>query len=115
MWHRHNWPFAAFKLGVAMCPIERFKVHPWSYARSEGFTEMSLLMASSATECRKLERLLIATFRGRPGCHNEAPGGEGMRDSESLCYAYCVFADAGTGRPLVVRQRVVTSKRWRAS
>ena len=70
------------------------------------FTEVALLMVSTATECRTLKRLLIATFRARPGCHNEAPGGEGMRDSELLCYAYCVFADAGTGRPLVRRRRV---------
>lgn len=78
---------AAFKLGIAMSPMERFRGHHWSYAISEGFTEMALLMASTATECRILERLLIATFRARPGCHNEAPGGEGMRDSELLCYA----------------------------
>ena len=67
---------------------------------------MALLMASTATECRILERMLIAAFRARTGCHNEAPGGEGMRDSDSLCFAYCVFADAGTGRPLVRRRRV---------
>ena len=97
---------AAFKLGIAMSPMERFRGHHWSYAISEGFTEMVLLMASTATECRILERMLIATFRALPGCHNEAPGGEGMRDSESLCFAYCVFADAGTGRPLVRRRRV---------
>ena len=97
---------AAFKLGIAMSPMERFKGHHWSYAISEGFTEMALLMASTATECRILERMLIAAFRARTGCHNEAPGGEGMRDSDSLCFAYCVFADAGTGRPLVRRRRV---------
>jgi len=97
---------AAFKLGIARSPVERFRGHHWSYAISEGFTEMALLMASTATECRILERLLIAAFRARPGCHNEAPGGEGMRDSDSICFAYCVFADAGTGRPLVRRRRV---------
>ena len=63
-----------------------------------GFTEMALHVASNATECSILERMLIATFRARPGCQNEAPGGEGMHNSESLCFAYCVFADAGTGR-----------------
>ena len=96
---------AVFKLGIATWPIDRFRAHAWSYAY-EGFTEMALLMASTATECRRLERMLIATFRERRGCFNEAPGGEGMRDSENLCYAYCVFADAGTGRPLVRRRRV---------
>ena len=102
---------AAFKLGIAMSPIRRFKGLSWSYKYSEGFTEMMLLMASTATECRALETMLIARFRARPGCYNEKPGGEGIRDSELLCFTYAVFADAGTGRALGLPAREVPGHR----
>ena len=88
---------AVYKIGIAMDPIQRFKGYSWSYIY-EGYEEMLLLVASTATQCRILERLLIERFKGRQGCQNEAPGGEGMRDSTNLCFVYAVFCDGGTGR-----------------
>ena len=88
---------AVYKIGIAMDPIQRFKGFSWSYIY-EGYEEMLLLVASTATQCRILETFLIERFKGRPGCQNEAPGGEGMRDSSNLCYVYAVFCDGGTGR-----------------
>ena len=88
---------AVAKIGSARDPIQRFKGFSWSYIY-EGYEEMLLLVASTATQCRILERLLIERFKGRQGCQNEAPGGEGMRDSTNLCFVYAVFCDGGTGR-----------------
>ena len=90
---------AAFKIGVCFNPSHRFRGETWSYCH-EGFTEMQLLSVTEATEARLLEKDLIANFRGRQGCHNHAPGGEGIAPSRSFCYVYCVFADA-TGRSFI--------------
>ena len=102
---------AVYKIGIAMDPIQRFKGFSWSYIY-EGYEEMLLLVASTATQCRILERLLIERFKGRQGCQNEAPGGEGMRDSTNLCFVYAVFCDGGTGRAWVLSGR--KAKRPRA-
>ncbi len=90
---------AAFNIGVAYDPIHRFRGETWSYCH-EGFTEMQLLSVTEATEARLLEMELIDHFRGRQGCHNLAPGGDGIAPSRNYCYVYCVFADA-TGRSFI--------------
>ena len=59
------------------------------------YEEMVLLLASQELGAvERLEKTLIATHRGRQGCKNVAPGGEGglaKRKAQSHCfYTYVV-------------------------
>ena len=95
-----------------MDPVDRWRLADHAYLRTEPFTEMWLLMTSNTKECKLVEIMLINRFKGKPGCYNEADGGDGIRDdTPGRCFTYCVFADAGAGRGFqdVVKCRLMST------
>ena len=83
-----------FKVGICYDPVHRWRGEDWSYVH-EGYDFMQLLMWSTATDCKHLEMLAIEQYKDRPGCRcqNETTGGDGIADSEDMCYCYLVVAD----------------------
>ena len=84
-----------FKICICYDPVHRWRGEDWSYVH-EGYDFMQLLMWSTATECKELERLTIDHFHGTTGCANQSRGGDGLADSDETCYCYIVFADVSS-------------------
>jgi hypothetical protein len=89
----------AFKVGITTDPVHRMFNPDFGYYRAGLlYDRMDVLAASFPAVCVFFERHLIERFKGRPGCQNEAPGGESAPAS-GLCYLYVVSEPVGDGAP----------------
>ena len=94
-----------FKFGICFDPERRWRNREWGYLQERMWHCMDLLFAGSPQQCRLLEIALIGATRSVAGCHNVAPGGEGVAagsESAGTCYCYVVVAAAGHGLGLHV-------------
>lgn len=92
-----------FKIGITRDPYYRMFNPSFGYTqRGELYDRMDLLVASYPSVCACLERLCIQKLKMRPGCRNDAPGGENPPAS-GLCYLYLVTLACGDGRPIPTR------------
>ena len=83
-----------WKVGITRGPLHRYAEASYCYA-NDGFTAMSLLLASSPSHCAALEKALIADFRagrGPPQCLNIRSGGENAPKT-AHCFTYVVVKD----------------------
>ena len=93
----------AFKIGIAADPQERYHHPVHGYAMDGVWHFMDVVLEGPAQLCRQMERSLISACRGIQGCHNEAPGGEGVSPNRThMCRVYVVVAGAGTGVGLAI-------------
>ena len=89
-----------FKIGITRDPYYRMHNEEFGYTQcDEIYDQMDLLVASYPGICASLEWLCIQRTRSRPGCRNDAPGGESAPAS-GLCYLYVVSLPCGDGRPI---------------
>ena len=115
VWRWGGWMVAmsfigVFKIGIAFDPIDRWSKADFCYMCEKTWMFMDVIHAGSADDCRQLERNLISKLTCVSGCHNIAPGGEGV--SSATCgqyHVYIVYAPVGHGMSLrhawVLRQR----------
>ncbi len=78
------------KFGVAVDPHVRWSNPLYGYARHPDFTDMLVLFRGDGAAAGMLEAALVAEHHGRPGCRNEATGGESVRSDAPVCF-YMVY------------------------
>jgi hypothetical protein len=82
----------AFKIGLTVCPYSRFYQPRYGY--SGFFDKMVVLFVSDhGSTAAMVEAHLIHVFKATIGCHNEAPGGEGLAPSGPF-FVYVVLKNA---------------------
>jgi len=86
---------AIFKIGITSSLLRRFDMY-----RSEPRPAYQLMyvlhFAQDPMVSAMLEAALIRIFKGKSGCHNERPGGEGIdMHARPWCATYVMFGKAG--------------------
>ena len=85
---------AVFKIGITSDPVRRW-MHPrygYCHDRKEKWQAMKVVFVSDTSYSAALvESVLIAKFKGVPGCRNECPGGESASPECGPHFAYVVF------------------------
>ena len=93
-----------FKIGITAGPLHRFYNKEFGYVH-EGYDSMSLLLASTPSQCCQLEKALIAICRTQyGGCRNDAPGGENPPRGVH-CFTYVVSVPSDKYTAWRVRHR----------
>ena len=95
MWLASFDDIAAFKIGIAIDPVERYSD---GYSKEGQWVFMDVVFRGSVQACHDMERTLIKLLRGIAGCYNIKPGGEGISAlTKETCHCYIVYAAAGHG------------------
>ena len=85
---------AVFKVGITSSPVRRW-LHPtygYSLDKRERWQGMKIIcVTESSFSAALLECMLIAKFKGTPGCRNEKPGGETASPGEGPHFTYLVY------------------------
>ena len=79
---------SVFKIGIT-AQVE-FRARKYVEGHFDSFRLLAALRTSDS--CRDLEKLLIDRYKGKTGCRNEKPGGEGNMRSGPPFFVYSVFA-----------------------
>lgn len=83
-----------FKIGATRDPQRRWSGQQWSYKfHSDLYQQMIVLIeVQNSQACGFAEAALIKHFKGRPGCRNDADGGEGLPDNLNVThYVYVAY------------------------
>ena len=107
MWQAAFDDIAAFKVGIAIDPVERYGD---GYAQDGDWVFMDVVFRGSVQACHEMERTLIKLLQGIAGCYNIKPGGEGISVlTEATCHCYIVYAAAGLGVGLKRARHLATA------
>ena len=81
-----------FKIGATCVPLRRWNQPGWGYVHDKDFEDMRVIGRTRTAEGMAfLEAALINVFRGRPGCRNEALGGDGIATASADAGSFFVY------------------------